>query len=189
MSRKEILKSDALDDGYISHLRFVEESDAAFICGLRSDSKLNAHISQADVSVEAQRKWISDYKAREAAGDEYYFVIRHQAKDYGVVRMYDFQPDSFCWGSWIILPERPSGLVTFSALMMYEIGFDVLDYPRSHFDVRHGNTNVINFHLRSGATPTHADEANQYFNFERAQWPVFREKSAAQLNAHRMPCR
>ncbi|MDB2574298.1 GNAT family N-acetyltransferase [Planktomarina temperata] len=186
MSRNKILKSQAFDDEFFSHFRFVEQDDADFICSLRADENLNKHISKSDVNVEAQRNWIKNYKEREQNGDEYYFVIKHQTKDFGVVRMYDFQPRSFCWGSWIILPSRPAGLVTFSALLIYEIGFEVLNYPQSHFDVRLENKNVIDFHIRSGAKPTHRDDLNQYFIFERENWFDFKERSKSQYRQHRI---
>lgn len=47
------------------HFRLVEESNAHFICELRSDPNLNKHISQTSTLVEEQKKWIRNYKDRE----------------------------------------------------------------------------------------------------------------------------
>lgn len=188
MARNKILESQAFDDEFFSHFRFVEEDDAEFIFNLRSNKSLNTHLSQGDLSLKSQRKWIEKYKEREEMGDEYYFVIKHQAENFGVVRMYDFQPQSFCWGSWIVLPTRPAGLVTFSALLVYEIGFEVLNYEQSHFDVRNENKKVIDFHLRSGAKKVFRDEINHYFIFERTNWPDFKEQSKLQYSQHRVFC-
>ena len=178
MSLNKLLQSPALDDEFFTHLRMVEPDDAQFICDLRSDPSLNQHLSQSPADVAAQREWILQYKKREAAGTEFYFVIRHQETDYGVIRMYDFQddPKSFCWGSWIIksLPNKPAGLASFSAMMMYEIGFDVLGFDQSHFDVRKENTKVINFHLRSGAKMVGETELDDLFVFSRDSWPLFK---------------
>ena len=188
MNREALLRSPAMDDEFFSNVRFVEPEDAEFICGLRSDKNLNEHISKTAPDVDAQREWIENYKVREVAGEEFYFVIRHQLRDYGVVRMYDFKENSFCWGSWIILPSRPSGLVTYSAIMIYEMGFDILGFDQSHFDVRLENTRVIDFHLRSGAEPTVRDEVDQYFAFSKGAWSKFRAASTEKIKTHRMFC-
>jgi hypothetical protein len=187
MKRIDALKScPCLDDEFFTHLRLVEPDDAEFIVQLRSDTALNKHLSHVDGSVSAQRKWIEQYKAREAQGEEFYFKVRHQLRDLGVVRMYDFQGDSFGWGSWIILPDRPAGLVTYSAFMIYEMGFDVLGFQQSHFEVRLQNTKVIDFHDRSGAIRTTQDTLNQYFIFPKEKWPAFRAASNAQMRSHRI---
>lgn len=186
MSRAALLKSASMDDEFLSYVRFVEPSDAEFICNLRSDQTLNRHISATSSDVDAQRCWIDEYKKREAVGNEFYFVIRHQEKDYGVVRMYDFKDNSFSWGSWIILPSRPNGLVTYSAVMIYEMGFDVLGFDQSHFDVRVENEKVINFHLRSGAIQMARNDLDQNFVFPISQWTKFREVSIPQIRAHQV---
>jgi hypothetical protein len=186
MSRHTLLKSPSMDDEFFTHVRFVQPEDAEFICRLRADQQLNKHISASDPDADAQRVWIEKYKEREAAGKEFYFVIQHQMKDYGVVRMYDFKEKSFSWGSWIILPSRPSGLVTYSAVMIYEMGFDVLGFEQSHFDVRIGNNKVIDFHVRSGAQATERTAVDQHFVFPKANWPEFREASAKQIKMHRL---
>src|SRR3954467_981960 len=120
-----------------SHLRFVEPDDAAFICHLRNDPSLNRHLGPSSPDVEQQRQWIERYKLREQADDEFYFVIVSDGQERGVARMYDFRPingeRSFCWGSWIIPPPRIPGLATFSAIMIYELGFDTLGFQRCHF--------------------------------------------------------
>lgn len=185
MSREALLGCPAMDGNSVSHVRFVEIQDAKFICKLRSDTTLNEHISVTAPDVDAQRQWIGRYKERERSGEEYYFIIRHKMKDCGVVRMYDFKGSSFCWGSWIIQSPRPEGLVTFSAVMIYEIGFDILGFEQSHFDVRLGNQKVIDFHLRSGAKQTERTDHDQHFIFPKLAWPKFREDSKRQIQMHR----
>jgi RimJ/RimL family protein N-acetyltransferase len=185
--RDAALSSEALDPRFRSYLRLVQPDDAALICELRSDQTLNRHLSPSSPDVGAQRRWIEAYKLRETAGDEFYFVIVSENQDFGLVRMYDFRsaPDSFCWGSWVIRPSRPEGLVTFSALLIYELGFDVFGFAQSHFDVRKGNENVLAFHRRSGAIQTGEDERNFYFSFPREKFADFKQNSSSQWEAHR----
>ncbi len=184
--RDKLLKSTSMDDALLTHVRFVVPDDAAFICALRADPNLNQHISKSSAAVEHQRTWIENYKKREEEGEEFYFVIRHQAQDLGVVRMYDFRGNSFCWGSWIIQPSKPSGLVTYSAIMIYKMGFDTLGFEQSHFDVRIENEKVINFHIRSGAEPTTRDDIDQHFVFPNSKWPAFRSASDSQIKMHQV---
>lgn len=79
------------------------------------------------------------------------------------MRVYDLQPDSFCWGSWLIKDNAPTTTAIESALLLY--GFGELSYKKAHFDVRKGNERVIAFHKRFGAQVVNEDELNLYFNY------------------------
>lgn len=181
----------ALDERRLSHLRLVEPADAEFICALRSDAKLSRFLNAPETTVAEQRSWIEGYKIREGRGQEYYFVIVHGGTDRGVVRIYDFRPIegllSFCWGSWIIAPPPIAGLATYSALMIYELGFIVLGFERCHFDVRRGNRKVIAFHERSGAQVVGEDADNLYFSFSRRAHLSFFAAHERERVAHQQP--
>ena len=187
-----ILDSPALDGRYRTHLRLVnaDEADAAYICRLRGDETLNRHLSPSSADVSAQLGWLERYKAREAAGQEYYFVIVSDGADAGLVRLYDFREvegkSSFCWGSWIIPAPRAPGLVTYSALLVYEVGFGTLGFAQSHFDVRQGNTGVIGFHERAGARRIAEDDLDVFFTFQPEDHDRLRAASADQIAAHRV---
>ncbi|MCJ2367251.1 GNAT family N-acetyltransferase, partial [Aeromonas dhakensis] len=56
-------------------VRLIDVGDAEFILSLRTDGRLNRHLSQTSSSLEQQRDWIKNYKERESQGDEYYFII------------------------------------------------------------------------------------------------------------------
>lgn len=146
-------------------LRFVEPNDAAYIHGLRTDPRYNQHLSSVTGSADDQRAWIERYKAREAEGREYYYLIERldNATPCGVVRLYDIADDSFTWGSWILDENKPFMAALESALLVYVLGFDVLKLTKSVFDVRIENEHVIKFHKRFGALETGRDELNAYF--------------------------
>jgi hypothetical protein len=64
------------------------------------------------------------YEEKDAQGLEYYFVIESkQHEDLGLVRVYDLQLNSFCWGSWLIKDGAPQTTAIQSALLVYEFGF------------------------------------------------------------------
>jgi RimJ/RimL family protein N-acetyltransferase len=184
------LVSPALDARRRTRLRLVnaDARDAAYICALRGDETLNRHLNRSAADVAAQLAWLKAYKAREQAGEEYYFVIVSDGADAGLVRLYDFcERDgrrSFCWGSWIVPAPRAPGLVTYSALLVYEVGFGALGFEQSHFDVRRANEGVIAFHARSGARRTHEDDTDVFFEFLPQDHDRLRAASAAQIAAH-----
>lgn len=156
-------------------LRLVEPEDAAFIHGLRTDPAYNAHLSPVTGTVADQAAWIAGYKAREAAGTEFYYIIeRRDGVPCGAVRLYGITQDSFTWGSWILNTDKPPKAALESALLIYEIGFDRLGKPRAVFDVRLDNERVLQFHRRFGAIETGRDAENLYFELSRARFADLR---------------
>jgi RimJ/RimL family protein N-acetyltransferase len=159
------------------NLRTVEIDDAEFVFNMRQNQNRAKYLTKITGTVESQREWIKNYKQREKEGKEYYFVIESKdGEKLGLVRMYDFRDDSFCWGSWIIKEDAPKTTAIESALQIYEFGFFTLGFKRSHFDVRKGNDRVIAFHLRFGAKIVGEDELNYYFNFEKSDYEKIRIK-------------
>jgi len=153
-------------DGIARHIRFrlVEEEDAPFILALRIDPEKSRFISPVENDLEAQRKWIRDYREREKRGEEFYFIIEGlDAEKLGTIRLYDFRDDSFCWGSWILKHDAPAYAAVESALMIYHIAIRDLGFRQSHTDVRRNNTSVQNFLLQFGAEITGEDDLNTYF--------------------------
>jgi len=146
-------------------MRFARPSDADYIYGLRTDSAYNTHLSPPPPSAAAQREFLEKYLAREAAGTEFYFVVenRKTGRPCGVVRVYDLQEDTFCWGSWILDHTKPRFAAVESALFIYDFAFGALGYRFCHFDVRRGNKAVIAFHERFGAVRTNEDDLNIHF--------------------------
>lgn len=149
-------------------LRLVEERDADFILSLRLDERYNAFLSKVNEDVEAQREWIRKYKKEEAEGIQYYFIIEKlDGTPCGTVRVYDLVSDSFCWGSWILNDNKTRYAAVESAFLVYQFGFEVLGYNKSHFDVRKGNERVISFHTKMGAVKTAESMQDVFFEISK----------------------
>ena len=144
--------------------RLVRPGDAAFILQLRTGAERAKYLSAVCSDLAAQRDWISSYQQREAQGEEFYFIIHHQDKDVGAVRMYDFRPDSFSWGSWITLPGTPGVAALNSATMIYQIAQEAFQFTHSHFEVRRDNERVNRFHRRLNAQVIREDDLNYYYS-------------------------
>jgi RimJ/RimL family protein N-acetyltransferase len=146
------------------NLRLVNISDAEFILSLRLDARYNTFLSTVTSDLDAQRKWIEEYKREEKEKRQFYFIIETKnSTPCGTVRVYDLRIDSFCWGSWILNQNKPRNAALESAFLIYEFGFNHLGYKKSHFDVMKGNKGVIKFHTKMGAVKISEDEINEYF--------------------------
>jgi RimJ/RimL family protein N-acetyltransferase len=148
--------------------------DAEFLLQLRTDPDLSKHLSPTPNDVEAQRKYIINYKT--SLTDFYFIIIDLQHKPLGTVRIYDIRDNSFCWGSWILAKPIPNGAAVESALLIYDFAFFSLHYTASHFDVRKENSKVIDFHTRFGASIVRDDDLNVYFTYDREAYLAIRPK-------------
>ncbi|WP_228141055.1 GNAT family N-acetyltransferase [Aliarcobacter thereius] len=159
------------------NMRTVTTEDAEFIYTMRQNQDKTKYLSKVTGTVESQKEWIKNYKQREENQKEFYFVIESKDEDkLGLVRMYDFRNDSFCWGSWLVKEDSPKSTAIESALQIYEFGFYNLGFEKSHFDVRKGNDKVISFHQRFGAKIVDEDELDYFFNFEKSDYEIIKEK-------------
>jgi RimJ/RimL family protein N-acetyltransferase len=159
------------------NMRTVEINDAEFIYTMRQNEAKTKYLSKVNGNVESQKEWIANYKQREEDKKEFYFVIESKNEQkLGLARMYDFQNDSFCWGSWLIKEDAPKTTAIESALQIYEFGFYGLKFEKSHFDVRKGNDKVVAFHQRFGAKIVDEDELDYFFNFEKNDYKITKEK-------------
>lgn len=172
-------------DGPNLRLRLVLPQDAGFIHALRMDPAYNTHLSAVTGSADDQRAWIERYKAREAEGLEYYYIVerRDRNEPCGVVRIYDIEADRFTWGSWILGPNKTPKAALESAVLIYRIGFEALGKALSVFDVRNGNATTLAFHQRFGARETGRDEINTYFDYSAERFARDRDGYLALLGA------
>ncbi|MRU15675.1 GNAT family N-acetyltransferase [Roseovarius sp. A21] len=153
-------------------LRPVRPEDATYIYGLRMNPDYNRHLSEVTGTVADQRAWIERYKAREAQGQEIYYIIERLGDGVpcGTVRLYDIAADSFTWGSWILDENKTPKAALESAVLVYVVAFDRLGCSRALFDVRRDNSRTLDFHRRFGARETRYDDLNVYFEYPRAHF-------------------
>jgi RimJ/RimL family protein N-acetyltransferase len=158
-------------------MRLVDECDAEFLISLRVDPRKNKHLSHVDDDVEKQRLWIKEYKPREKAKLEYYFIVEdNQGEPVGCLRIYDFQGESFSWGSWIVKDGSPSYVAIESALQVYEYAFYQLGFEKCHFEVQKGNDRVKAFHERFGAMVSSEDELQHFFTYSKSDYEAIKPK-------------
>lgn len=160
--------------------REVTLNDAPFILKIRQDPELGQYLSPTPAGEEKQREFIRAYFEKE---NEFYFIIMDPAKNpIGTIRIYDIQGDSFCWGSWILIPGAPQRASVESIFRLFDFAFNSLGYKKSHFDVRKKNLRVATFYKRMGAIITSEDHVNLYLEYTRETHWKTRKKYLRVLN-------
>ncbi|PJE53320.1 GNAT family N-acetyltransferase [Marinomonas sp. BSi20584] len=150
------------------NLRVAEISDASFILGLRTQSDKARFLSPVENDLVKQQAWLQSYKQKEQAGLEYYFVIESKhAEKLGLVRVYDLQPDSFCWGSWLIIDGAPISTGLESMLLVYSFGFNQLGLNFARIDVRNDNKKVLGIHKGFGAKVINVNTVDTFFQITK----------------------
>lgn len=126
MDNRVILPSDFHGEKYGLSFRLVNEDDAEFIIGLRTDPIKSKYIGITDNSVENQKKWIEDYKKRERDGRDYYFIFYFGSIPAGVTRIYDIKEKKFIHGSWVFTNNVPPFCPLAAAIIAREIAYETL---------------------------------------------------------------
>lgn len=149
-------------------LRLIEEDDAEFVVKLRTDEKLNRFISAIEDDINAQKRWIRNYKIDEAKKSQFYFIIeRNDGVRCGTVRIYDIREDSFSWGSWVLNAQKTRFSAVESAFLVYQFGFGQLGFSKCHFEVMKGNERVMSFHEKMGAIKVSEDDNFVFYTISK----------------------
>jgi RimJ/RimL family protein N-acetyltransferase len=165
-------------------LRLVDVSDAPFILALRLSPR-GRYLSPVDDDLGKQQEWIRQYKAREARGEELYFIIHHAtAGDIGTTRMCRITATSFEWGSWILKEDAPRESAMVSACLVHDLGLLRMKCDRAHFVVRKGNLKTIAFTRRFGASITGEDDGHLFMAITRDEYLAVRRRVGRQFALH-----
>lgn len=165
-------------EGLALRLRPVQPEDAGYIHALRVNPAYNRHLSPVTGTVADQRAWIERYQAREAAGQEIYYIIerRDTGQPCGTVRLYDIEADRFTWGSWILDETKPPKAALESAVLSFGVGFDDLGCDLACVDVRLDNAHAAAFYRRLGMTETNRTPRDIYFIYHRTLFDTNRDR-------------
>ena len=162
-------------------IRPVNLEDADFICELRNDPNLNKHIHNARVTVHQQRNYL---KNNFNEIDSYYFIVEDfNSNKLGTIKADLKENNTFSWGSWILIKNKPLSAALQSAMLIYEFAFFKKFLSKAIFDVRLGNIQTINFHKKMGARILSEDDMNLYFEFTKEAYEIFKNKYGRFLNA------
>ena len=157
-------------------VRFVQESDAAFILNLRTDPRLSRYLHETENDLEKQKAWINAYKQREALGIEYYFIYEQNGIPIGVNRLYNITDNTLTGGSWLCKKDIPYNLPLLISIIGREIIFDFLKYDSYQFDVRKKNAKVLRFHLLAGSKIISESGIDYYLTLNKDDFNVSKQK-------------
>jgi RimJ/RimL family protein N-acetyltransferase len=145
MRHEIVLEGDAF------RLRPVALSDAAFIAGLRSDTKERLRfVHRVDPDPALQEVWLKEYFNR--PGDYYWIVERkHDSRPEGTISLYNLEEENQTaeWGRWVL--RSGSLAAPESSLLVYLAAFDLLGLANVYCLTVSANSPVVSFHDSSGA--------------------------------------
>jgi RimJ/RimL family protein N-acetyltransferase len=154
---------------YNIKLRVVEETDAAFIVAIRTDTSKSRFISETNSDVEKQKLWISEYKKREKAEEEFYLIaIDEEEVEFATYRLYDKRENSIEIGSFVSKPlyNNPINVIKVDVILKAYV-FQELGFNNLKFEVRKENKSVVNYHKKFHPILIDEDELNYYFVLEK----------------------
>lgn len=161
-------------DRYGLHVRLVREENAEFIVRLRTDSKLGYYIHATSSDVSKQVDWIKEYKKREIAGTEYYFIFSKNGENIGLARLYNIEEEKFTSGSWLSCSNE-IGVGVLCDIISREIAFELYPESLNYFDIRKGNKNVIRYAQSYHPTLYKEDDENLYFYTDRQHFEKYKQ--------------
>jgi RimJ/RimL family protein N-acetyltransferase len=150
------------------YFRLAEIEDAALILKLRHQDNVKDYLSAGSQTVAEQEDWLREYKKREAADQEFYFVIVEYKDDrpVGVVRFHDIDDEGVTGGSWAMLPDaiRTAGIE--SCILVFENGFFGLHKKFVRCTVLQTNQKLLDFHSGYGGWIKSEDEHEKLFEID-----------------------
>jgi len=146
---------------YDLQVRLVNENDASFILNLRSENKAR-FLSAVAHDAELQKQWIHQYKIREQAGLDYYFIYYKNGIPLGLNRIYNIKEDSFVGGSFIFTSGCDFEIPILATLIEDYVGFEILGKSARFGNIHKDNKKAIKFNKLYGADFIYEDE-NEIF--------------------------
>jgi hypothetical protein len=165
-------------------IRLINYEDADFILSLRNNPKYNRFLNPTSQSLEDQLAWIKEYKLREAAEKEFYYLIYENGHKRGLYRLYKINNVSFTLGSWIFLKCDNNLLPVYTDILLSELGFEVLNKTILLFDIRKENRKVVHYHLLKQPLLYSEDDLNNYYLIQFHQWGKARNNIFAYFGIH-----
>mgnify|MGYP006084254503 CR=1 FL=1 len=176
------LDKDFKLDKYGLSVRLVNQDDAEFIIGLRTNIKLGRFLNFTNNDIKNQKKWIRDYKIREKNGLDYYFIYTHNGERIGVNRIYNINGKTATAGSWVCSPHLPFEIPFITVIIIREIFFDILQLQIDLFDTRKENKKVIRMHKILGAHKIFENENDVYHYLTVEDFKISKPKILEYIN-------
>lgn len=159
----ESLNSDFELDRYGLHARLVIEDDAEFIVNIRHQTRVKDFLHQTSSDIEMQKRWIREYKKREANGEEYYFIFFKNNIPVGVGRTMSFNEIYCNSGSWVCSPSADLESVIATNLITNDVVFEILKKKVCLFEVAKSNKSVWRFHENKGAKRYYESDTHYFY--------------------------
>ena len=157
-------------------VRLVNEDDAKFIVDLRTRPDVGEFLHSTSVDIIKQKEWIRDYKERELAGLEYYFVYEKNNIPFGINRIYNINNEEGTTGSWICAPNTNPIDTLATAILLYDIFFDEVFLSRALFNTNKYNTSALKVNHAIGGEILYESETDVFFELKPEIYHALHDK-------------
>ncbi|WP_025124802.1 GNAT family N-acetyltransferase [Myroides odoratimimus] len=134
-------------------VRLVEDSDAEFIVGLRSDIERTTYMVSVENDINKQITWINNYKIQEKKGTDYYLLYLKNGVKIGVNRIshIDLVNKRGKLANWIKIRSEKGDANAMFKIWIY-IYFEVLGLDNFFSDVHIDNVRCLSYFKECGFT-------------------------------------
>lgn len=170
------LSSDFCFQKYGFTVRLATEEDAGFIVKLRTRPEAGVFLHRTSSCVDDQMLWLKEYKKREQAGTEYYFIYEKNNTPLGINRVYDIHDDEGTTGSWICAPNTNPVDTLATAVLLYDIVFDVIELKVALFNTNKDNKSALRVNQAIGADYLYENDTDFFFGLKREKYHSLHDK-------------
>lgn len=157
-------------------VRLVNEDDSKFIIELRTRPEVGEFLHSTSSSIKEQQEWIRDYKKREQAGLEYYFVYEKNDIPFGVNRVYNINKGEGTTGSWICAPNTNPIDTLATAVLLYDIVFDEIRLSRALFNTNKDNKSALKVNNAIGGDYLYENDTDIFFELRHEKYHTLHDK-------------
>ena len=166
-------------------LRPIAIVDTQFVLSLRLNSELSQYLNPVENDLKKQQAWIQNCLSDPM---QWYFIIQNKKQEpIGTIRIYNVRDNTFCWGSWIVIPEARSYASLESIVLLYQYAFFELNFDVTFFDVRKKNQKALEFYSRFGAKITHEDDKDYFLTYSKYDFKKNLSHYTATINIQKGP--
>ncbi len=151
-------------------VRLVEVTDAGDIVRIRTAPQRDRYINPTPQDIEFQQQWITEYKKREIAGQELFFVFLEDGLVKGTYRLGKINRFSLEIGSWVFERTNNKQVPKIADILMSDMSFNILKRNVIVYNVIKENERVWKILERKGHICISEDDKSYYFVLLADAW-------------------
>jgi hypothetical protein len=166
------------EDEFGLKISLIQNEDAEFIFELRNSNKAR-HLNGTVEYIDQQIFWIQEYKKRERAELEFYFIFWNGIERIGTIRFIKMDETTFESGSWLFIDNIPFIISVKAELFCKDFAFEFFNFRNCYFYMNKKNVQVIRYHTLFEPIKIKEDKDYVYFMLDKERYYSKRSKILA----------